>query len=69
MEQKPKILEQVRALARARHPSHKTEDVYHNFSSVLFSFRITIVRRKSGRFYIVRKVKQLRRNPKLPSLF
>lgn len=31
MEQKPKLLEQVRAVARARHLSHKTEDVYHNF--------------------------------------
>jgi hypothetical protein len=24
-------LEQVRGVARARHLSHKTEDVYHNF--------------------------------------
>ncbi len=31
MEQKPKLLEQVRAVARLRHLSHKTEDVYHNF--------------------------------------
>lgn len=31
MQQKPKLLEQVRAVARARHLSHKTEDVYHNF--------------------------------------
>jgi len=31
MEQKPKLLEQVRAVARMRHLSHKTEDVYHNF--------------------------------------
>lgn len=31
MEQKPKLLEQVRAVARARHLSHKTEDTYHNF--------------------------------------
>lgn len=31
MEQKPKLLGQVRAVARARHLSHKTEDVYHNF--------------------------------------
>ena len=31
MEQKPKLLEQVRAVARARHLSHRTEDVYHNF--------------------------------------
>ncbi len=31
MEQKPKLLDQVRAVARARHLSHKTEDVYHNF--------------------------------------
>ena len=29
-QQKPKLLEQVRAVARARHLSHKTEDVYHN---------------------------------------
>lgn len=29
--QKPKLLDQVRAVARARHLSHKTEDVYHNF--------------------------------------
>lgn len=28
---KPKLLDQVRAVARARHLSHKTEDVYHNF--------------------------------------
>lgn len=31
MEQKPKLLDQVRDVARARHLSHKTEDVYHNF--------------------------------------
>jgi hypothetical protein len=31
MEQKPKLLEQVRAVARARHLSHKAEDTYHNF--------------------------------------
>ncbi len=31
MESKPKLLEQVRMVARARHLSHKTEDVYHNF--------------------------------------
>jgi integrase len=31
MQQKPKLLEQVRAVARARHLSHKTEDTYHNF--------------------------------------
>jgi integron integrase len=31
MQQKPKLLEQVRAIARARHLSHRTEDVYHNF--------------------------------------
>lgn len=29
--QKPRLLDQVRAVARARHLSHKTEDVYHNF--------------------------------------
>lgn len=29
--EKPKLLEQVRAVTRARHLSHKTEDVYHNF--------------------------------------
>ena len=28
---KPKMLDRVRAVARARHLSHKTEDVYHNF--------------------------------------
>lgn len=31
MQQKPKLLEQVRAVAKARHLSHRTEDVYHNF--------------------------------------
>ncbi|MGI8813095.1 MAG: tyrosine-type recombinase/integrase [Pyrinomonadaceae bacterium] len=31
MEPKPKLLEQVRAVARMRHLSHRTEDVYHNF--------------------------------------
>jgi integron integrase len=31
MQQKPKLLDQVRAVARARHLSHRTEDVYHNF--------------------------------------
>lgn len=31
MEQKPKLLDQVRAVARARHLSHRTEDAYHNF--------------------------------------
>lgn len=31
MQQKPKLLEQVRAIARAKHLSHRTEDVYHNF--------------------------------------
>lgn len=31
MDQKPKLLEQVRAVARARHLSHRTEDAYHNF--------------------------------------
>lgn len=30
MAEKPKLLEQVRAVARARHLSHRTEDVYHN---------------------------------------
>ncbi len=30
MEQKLKLLEQVRAVARLRHLSHKTEDIYHN---------------------------------------
>lgn len=31
MEQKPKLPDQVRAVARARHLSHRTEDTYHNF--------------------------------------
>lgn len=31
MQQKPKLLEQVRAVAKARHLSRRTEDVYHNF--------------------------------------
>ena len=31
MLQKPKLLEQVREVARARHLSHRTEDAYHNF--------------------------------------
>lgn len=31
MQEKPKLLEQVRGVARARHLSHRTEDVYHNF--------------------------------------
>lgn len=31
MEQKPKLLDQVRAYARARHYSHRTEDAYVNF--------------------------------------
>lgn len=31
MTQKPKLLDQVRAVARARHLSHRTEDSYHNF--------------------------------------
>lgn len=31
MDKKPKLLEQVRAIARTRHLSHKTEDVCHNF--------------------------------------
>ncbi len=31
MQQKPKLSEQVRAVARARHLNYKTEDVYHNF--------------------------------------
>lgn len=31
MERKPKLLEQARAVARARYLSHKTEHVYHNF--------------------------------------
>lgn len=31
VEQKPKLLDQVSAVARARHLSHKTEDCYHNF--------------------------------------
>ena len=31
MQPKPKLLEQVRAVARARHLSYRTEDVYHNF--------------------------------------
>ena len=29
--QKPKLLDQVRAVARARHLSSRTEDTYHNF--------------------------------------
>ena len=31
MSPKVKLLEQVRAVARARHLSHRTEDSYHNF--------------------------------------
>jgi hypothetical protein len=31
MEQKLKLLEQVRMVAKARHLSHKTENVYYNF--------------------------------------
>lgn len=31
MQEKPKLLDQVRAVARLRHLSHRTEDVYHNF--------------------------------------
>ena len=31
MEQKVKLLDQVRAVARAKHLSHRTEDSYHNF--------------------------------------
>ena len=31
MPQKVKLLDQVRAVARARHLSHRTEDTYHNF--------------------------------------
>ena len=31
MEQKPKLLEQVRAAAGARHLSRRTEDLYYNF--------------------------------------
>jgi hypothetical protein len=31
MHEKPKLLEQVRAIARARHLSHRTEDAYHNY--------------------------------------
>jgi hypothetical protein len=29
--QKVKLLDQVRAVARAKHLSHQTEDTYHNF--------------------------------------
>ena len=32
MELKPKLPEQVRAVAGARHLSHKTEDSYRNFN-------------------------------------
>lgn len=31
MQQKVKLLDQVRSVARLRHLSHRTEDVYHNF--------------------------------------
>lgn len=31
MQEKPKLLDQVRAVARLRHLSNRTEDVYHNF--------------------------------------
>ncbi|HNQ14154.1 MAG TPA: integron integrase [Pyrinomonadaceae bacterium] len=31
MEQKPRLLDLVRSVARARHLSHKTEKAYHNF--------------------------------------
>ena len=31
MQEKPKLLDQVRAVAQLRHLSHRTEDVYHNF--------------------------------------
>jgi len=31
MTQKVKLLDQVRAVARAKHLSHRTEDTYHNF--------------------------------------
>ena len=31
MQEKPKLLDQVRAVARLLHLSHRTEDVYHNF--------------------------------------
>jgi integrase len=38
MEQKPKLLEQVRAVARARRLSHRTEDTYHNFMKRFIPF-------------------------------
>jgi len=31
MTEKVKLLDQVRAVARTRHLSHRTEDTYHNF--------------------------------------
>ncbi len=31
MQPKVKLLDKVRAVARMRHLSHRTEDVYHNF--------------------------------------
>jgi hypothetical protein len=31
MSEKPKLLDRVRAVARARHLSNRTEDTYHNF--------------------------------------
>jgi Phage integrase, N-terminal SAM-like domain len=31
MTQKVKLLDQVRAVARAKYLSHRTEDIYHNF--------------------------------------
>jgi hypothetical protein len=44
MEQKPKLLEQVRMVAKARHLSHKTENVYYNFiERVSFSFIINVI--------------------------
>lgn len=48
MEQKPKLLEQVRAVARAQHLSHKTEDVYHNFIKRFGLFHDNGILRKWG---------------------
>ena len=36
MTEKVKLLDQVRAVARARHLSHRTEDTYHNFIKLDF---------------------------------
>lgn len=48
MTPKIKLLDQVRAVARAKHLSHCTEDTYHNFIKRYILFHTKDIRTAAG---------------------